>query len=394
VSRKSPVPTGETPAATRRRFGAAARASALTAVLAAGLAPAYGAGRGGFEAAAFALALVGAVAGASALLAVRARDRRVEQIARELAELAESQRRTLSDAAERKPELRVLFLNGHAGVSRARIVRRRPRPLDIEHTVAFERALALRTLPSAKLPLSGSLEVYRRPTEHDREAFRETVEAYAEALRDALTRHDAYRKERATLVSGRFRFENNGRRSAHNMTVSAHFPDPFEAAGHLLGPPAFPARPTFHGRRAALAALLGGEARRARTTATSTPARAAAGRLTGGVSRPTYRPGSALVEVGVDELPPSATADMHEGAGWVLRLTRPGEYRIGWEAACEELAEPARGELHLEVEDVTDDTPIRSLRELFAEADAPDEGATFAPDIGGPIAGPGGRRFA
>jgi hypothetical protein len=262
---------------------------AAPAVFAAGFVAAHWTGRGWFEAATFAFAVVGAFAGLSALLVVHARDRRDEEVARDLGERPESQRRPLADAAEPKPkpQLQVLFLQEDAGVQRARIVRRQPRPLDIEQTVAFERALALRTLPSAKTHLAGSLEIYRRPTEHDREAFRTKVAAYSESLREALERYDAYRKDRASLVSGRFRFENHGPRSAHNLTVRAYFPDPFEAVRQPLGRPGLPTRPTFHGKRAALAALLGGDARRDRTSDPSVSSRdAIAGRAGGGVSRP------------------------------------------------------------------------------------------------------------
>ncbi len=346
------------------------------------------AGRAGFEAATFGLAVGGAVAGLSALRASHIRDRRLEQVARELAELTEAQRRTLADAAERRPQLAVLFLNGNAGVERARVVRKQPRPLDIEQTVAFERALALRTLPPAKAPLAGSLEVYRKPTEHDRETFRKTVEAYGESLQEALERYDAYLRERAGLVSGRFRLENRGRRSAHDVTVRVSFPGPFETAGPLLARPGLPQRPTFRSKRAALAALMGGDARRAAGSEVSiTPMGGVEPRARGAVSRPSYRPGSALVEVDVDALQPSSSADMDEEAAWILRLPRPGEYVIEWEAMCEELVEPVRGELRLEVVDLFDGTPIRSIKELLdADGQAAGEVATFEPDLHTPVA--------
>jgi hypothetical protein len=368
-----------------------ARASlASPAVFAVAFGAACWAGRSGFEAATFALALVGAFAGLSALFGLRARDRRDEQAAREPAEPAELRRRSPADAVERMPELRVSFLDGDEGVQRVRIVRRRPRPLDVEQTVAFEQALALRTLPSAKAPVAGSLEIYRRPSDRDREAFREKVAAYTESMREALERYEAYRQERASLVGGRFRLENQGRRSAHGVKVRAYFPDPFEAVGRPLERPGLPPRPTFHGRRAGLAALLGGDPRRAGAPETPVQERAVvAARGGGAVSRPSYRAGSALVEVRVEELRPSVPADMDEGAGWVLRLPRPGEYRIAWEACCEELAEPARGELELEVVELVDDTPIRSIKELLAE-EAPDDRTALAADA---TASPASRRF-
>jgi hypothetical protein len=203
--------------------------------------------------------VVAAFAGLTAVVGVRARDRRIEQLARDLDELVETQRGALAGAAEGlEPE--VLFLHDHAGVQRARVARRQPRPLDIEQTVAHERTLALRTLPPAKTPLSGSLKIYREPTEHDRAAFREKVERYAASLHQALLEYDTYRKEHALRVRGRFRVENHGRRTVHNVIVRAYFPDAFEVVRGSLERPVLPARPTFRGRRAGLATLLGGGA--------------------------------------------------------------------------------------------------------------------------------------
>jgi hypothetical protein len=191
------------------------------------------------------------------------------------------------------------------------------------------------------------------------------VEEYAARLRAALERYDAYRREQALLVRGRFRFENHGGGPAHNVTVRVSFPDPFEVAPQQEPPPALPARPTFRARRAALAALLGHEAR-APGRPQPSAARPGPGEA-GNVSRPSYSRGSATVEVRVETLRPSRPADMDEEAGWVLRLPRAGEHRLEWEAAGDGLAEPARGELRLEVVDLLDDTPIRSVRELLED---------------------------
>ncbi len=340
------------------------------AVFACGFAAAYGVGASAFDAVTFAFALVGALAGVWALIRLEARGRRDDRLARDLGELTAAQSRMLADAAERRPRLRVLLLADNRGHERARIVRQRPRPLDIEQTVAFERSLALRTLPSAKTPLTGSLEAYRKPTERDREAFRDRVEEYADTLREALTRFDAYRTDSALLVRGRFRFENSGRRSAHNVAVKAHFPDPFEAVTERLERPPLPLRPTFRGKRTALATLLGADQRRGAPGPTIPSRDPPSAASIGGVSNPTYGPGSALVEIGVESLPSSSPVDMDDEAGWVLRLSEPGTYRIRWDATCDELAGPERGELELEVVDLFDHAPIRSIDELLADLDA------------------------
>jgi hypothetical protein len=339
---------------------------------------AYGTGHGGLEAGTFALAAVAAFAGVGALIGIGRRDRRDEQIARDLRELAETQRLVLAGADGRKPEPKALLLtHGDEGVHRARIDRRRPRRLDIEETVAHERTLALRTLPPARGEAAdraiGSLKIHREPSEEDRIAFRRKVESYAASLREALEEYDAYRREHALLVSGRFRFENHGRGPARNVTVVAHFPDPFEIIRELPGRPVIPTRPLFHRDRTRLSALLGGDPRLAVVDEASVASRAPIVVRSGNVSQPRYREGSAIVEVGIERLQQSQRTDMDEEACWTLRLPTPGEYRIPWEIHCDELEEPARGELRLEVVEVIDYTPIRSVKELLSE----DAGATL-----------------
>jgi hypothetical protein len=333
---------------------------------------AYWADRTAIEAGTFAFAAVAAFAALALLLGARARDRRTESMARALDELADVQRRAVAEADAERPEPSLLLLvRENTGVQRARIEQMRPRPLDIEQAVAHERTLALRTLPPVKTPIAGSLKIYREPSEHDRNGFRDQVARYAASLRETLERYDTYRAERALLVRGRFRFENQSRRTAHNVTVRAYFPDPFEIVREALEPPALPKRPTFHAKRAGLAALVGGDSRRNTPPEASIRSReGTAPRVVGNVSRPRYRQGSAIVEVSVGRLQQSLPADMAEEDCWVLRLPRSGEYRIPWEIASDDLEEPARGELWLEVVERLDDTPIRSVKELLEEEEA------------------------
>ncbi len=331
-------------------------------VVAACLSIAVATGRSGYEAATLALAAGAAFAASAALLRGRERDRHLERLGADLDELAEAHRLTLAGITARKPEPIVLFAHEGGGVERIRVARQRPRPLDIAQTIAHERTLALRTLPAAKAPLAGTLKIYRDPTEHDRDAFREQVERYAANLHEALEEYDAYRKERALLVSGRFRFENGSDTAAHNVTVRAYFPDPFEVVRRAPWAPAIPRRPAFRGRRAGLTALLGGEARGSVHARESGVSRAA-----GNVSRPRYLEGSAIVEVSVESLRRSAPADMADDDRWILRLPRPGEYRIRWEATSAELDDPVEGELRIEVVELLDATPICSVKELLSE---------------------------
>jgi hypothetical protein len=345
---------------------------AAAAVFGAGFAVAYGVDRRAIEAATFAFAAVAAFAALAILRVVRATGGRQQGIMRAVAELEQVQRRLLADAVSEQPSPTVLFLvDGNAGVERARLDRIRPRPLDLEQVIAHERTLALKTLPPAKAPLPGALRIYREPSEEDREGFREQVARYAATLREALEAYDAYRAERALLVRGRFRFENQSRRSAYDLTVRAYFPDPFGIVRAAPVPPALPRRPTFHAKRAGLAALVGGDHRRNAAPDQVVPAsERSVSRVLGNVSRPRYRQGSAVVEVGVERLQQSVPADMADEDCWVLRLPRPGAYRIPWEISGADFDEPVRGELWLEVTERLDDMPIRSVKELVAEEQA------------------------
>jgi hypothetical protein len=341
---------------------------AALAVLAAGFAVAYAIGESVVVAATLGLAAVAATAGLGALLELGARARRDARIEARLEELAGQQRRLLAETTVGKPEPTVLFLvDESTAAAHLRIERRRPRPLDLEQTVDHERLLALRTLPSAQTPLAGSLHVYRGPTDHDRSVFREQVERYAAELREALSEYDLFRQERALLVRGRFRFENRGRRTVHNVVVRVSFPHPFAVVEEAHDRPALPRRPTFQTKRAALAALLGGDPRSVPSEQQPPPSGQASRRLSVDVSPPRYRHGSADLEVSVERLPPSLAVDMPEEDRWVLRLPRSGEYRIPWTMVGDELEEPVRGELRLTVAELLDDTPIRSIKELLDE---------------------------
>jgi hypothetical protein len=371
------------PASARRLGRDGAHVLAALVLLAVILGIAYGTGHGGLEAATFALAAVAAFAGVAALVGSRRRDRHAEEIARDLRELAEIQRQALAGANGRKPDPKALLLiHGEEGVRSARIERRRPRPLDIEETVAHERTLALRTLPPVRAQAGdraiGSLNIHREPSEENRRDFRQKVESYASNLREALEEYDAYRKERALLVSGRFRFENHGRGPARNVTVVVRFPDPFEIVSDWLERPVIPARPLFHRDRTRLSALLGGDPRLpVSENASIASQEPIVSRSGGNVSWPSYREGSAIVEVGVERLQHSQPTDMDEQACWTLRLPTPGAYRIPWEIHTDELEEPARGELRLEVVELIDYTPIRSIKELLSEDAKATRGGTL-----------------
>jgi hypothetical protein len=364
-----------TPVPARRLARDGAHALAGLVLLGVILGIAYGTGHGGFEAGTFALAGVAAFAGVAALVDTRRRDLLDGQIGRNLSELAEMQRLALEGADGRKPDPRAfLLIHGDEGVQSARIERQRPRRLDIEETVAHERTLALRTLPPTKGEAVdraiGSLKIHREPSEANRNHFRQKVESYAANLREALEEYDAYRKERALLVSGRFRFENHGCRPARGVSFVARFPDPFESISEWPAPPVIPTRPLFHRDRTRLAAQLGGDPRLAVADDASTATRGPILPRSGNVSRPQYRQGSAIVEVGIERLQHSQPTDMDEEARWILRLPTPGEYQIPWEIHSEELEEPARGELRLEVVELIDYTPIRSVKELLSDAGA------------------------
>ena len=330
------------------------------------LAVAYGTGNGGLAVATFALSAVAAVAGLAALGGVRRANR--EQS--ELHELVGDERPRLANINGPKPDPHVLLLDHQGeGVLRFRIERRRPRAIDLEDILAHERALALRTLPAVQARAGertvGSIELHRRASEESRTEFRETVGTYASTLREALVQYDAYRRERALLVSGRFGFVNNGSGAARNVTVFARFPEPFEVVRDSLARPVIPMRPSFHRDRTRLSALMGGDPRA--DVAASIPSRPATSRSDRKVALRTYGEESPTVEVRLDRLPESGSIEMEEDACWWLRLPTPGTYRVLWELHADELQHPAHGAVELEVVDLLDDIPIRSIKELIEE---------------------------
>lgn len=343
-----------------------ARVGALACVLGAGAgAAAAASGVAALEAATLALAAAALVAAVGSLVVLRAGRGRGERLEAALLELSERGR---SPEGPGRADPRVLFLDGEIGTERLRIERRRPRPLDVDQAVAHERALALRTLPAAR-PLRGSLRVYREPTEEAREAFRDQVDRYAESLRASLLGHEAYRRERALLVAAPLRVENRGQRPARDLVVRLAFPQPFEVAPALPAPPTIPRRPTFHAKRAALSALLGG-APDGVSPERPGPVGLHAAAVDTVRSCPGDRGGSTVVEIEIGSIRPGGRADLARAERWLLRLPRPGVFRIGWEVEATDLDEPARGELVLEVVDHFDDTPIRSVKELLAEESA------------------------
>jgi hypothetical protein len=87
-------------------------------------------------------------------------------------------------------------------------------------------------------------------------------------------------------------------------------------------------------------------------------------RIGANVSSPSYRKGSAIVEVKVKKLQHALPADMADDDFWHVSLVEAGSYALDWTVYSDDLEEPAKGELGLLVTDVADETPIRSLEEL------------------------------
>jgi hypothetical protein len=334
------------------------------------LAVAYGTGYGGLGVATFALSAVAAVAGLAALGGVRRANREQSEAIRELHVLVGDERPRVASSNGPKPDPRVLLLDQQGeGVLRCRIERLRPRTIDIEEVLAHERALALRTLPAVQARAGerrvSSIELHRRASEESRTEFRETVGTYASTLREALVQYDAFRRERALLVSGRFRFVNHGSGPARNVTVLARFPEPFEVVRDTPARPVIPMRPSFHRDRTRLSALMGGDPRA--DVAASIPSRPSTSRSDGNVAVRIYGDESPIVEVRLDRLPESGSIDTEGDACWTLRLPTPGTYRVLWELHADELQHPAHGAVELEVLDLLDDVPIHSIKELIEE---------------------------
>lgn len=318
-----------------------------------------------------------------------------EQAASDIRRLAELTESSLEEARAQRPEPVVEFIYGKERASAPSIVvtrRRFARTLDVEKIVATERQAVLATLPPPEASeLEGEMRKLERKglgsvlaaalagfdtgpiTHEERQAFNQRADEYERKLRSWLRSYETYRHETDPVFPLALRFENRGRVPARGVRVVLRFPDGFEHADRderpIFDDP--PARPRFARRRRKLAGL---DVSRALTMPDySRMLRDPVIPVKRNVSAPRYRKGSLIVELDIETLRHGIPEDL-ENIIW-LKIEEDGEFTIPWEMHAENLAEPAHGELGLQIVTELEEWPaITSLAEMrWPEADEGEE---------------------
>ncbi len=327
---------------------------------------------------------------------LRALAEQQEQASSDIRRLAELTESSLEEARAQKPEPVVEFIYGKERASASSIVvtrRRFARSLDVEKIAAAEREAALATLPPEEPELEDEMRKLERRglgsvltaalagldsgpiSAEERQAFKQRVDEYERKLRTWLGSYESYRRETDPVFPLAVRFENRGRVPARGVRVVLRFPDGFVHADEdvlpLFDEP--PGRPRFVRRRSGLAGLSG--LSRAMTMPDysrllSTPPVIPGKR---NVSRPRYRKGSLIVEFDIETLRHGIPEDS-ENVIW-LTSEEDGEFSIPWEMHAENLVEPARGDLGLQIAtELEEGPPITSVAEMpWPQSDDEDE---------------------
>jgi hypothetical protein len=318
-----------------------------------------------------------------------------EQAASDIRRLAELTESSLEEARAQKPEPVVEFIYGKERASASSIVvtrRRFARSLEIETMVAAQRQAALATLPPEEPELEDEMRKLQRRglgsvltaalagldsgpiTPEERQAFEQRVDEYERKLKTWLHSYENYRRETDPVFPLTLRFENRGRVPARGVRVVLHFPGGFEHADRdelpLFDKP--PGRPRFVRPRRGFPGLP--NLSRALTMPDYSrmlrDVPAIAGRRN--VSAPRYRKGSLIVEIDVEVLRHGL---FEESDVLWLKAETDGEFTIPWEMHAENLGEPARGELGLQiVTELEEGPPITGVAEMrWPEEDVDEE---------------------
>jgi hypothetical protein len=293
-------------------------------------------------------------------------------IAKDLRLLAELTESSLEEARAQKPEPTVQFLvPGDAATTEALWQRQSDvREISIKSVLAQEQERAMATLPDQPgaevaegLFGSSGLAILRSGivTSKERNDFKNSVADYLARLEKWLALYGAWREQRALTMRATFQFGNTGRTPAYGARVRLQFPDGFEGVDELpqVSPPPVPPRFTKLGfpdfRIPSLDSLY------------------AVPNLNSiqdvhrpNVSGPSYRKGSCVVEFSIDKLRHRLPEVTDHPA--ILRIEADGTYTIPWEVHAENMAEPARGTLTLQVAtELMKGPPIISMDELVKD---------------------------
>jgi hypothetical protein len=316
------------------------------------------------------LALVAVAAVAAVItvgLAWRSTDEQ-KQMATDIRQLAELTGSSIEEARAQRPEPAIRFLIDGDGFEGLKIERvSLDRQVDTETIVEAERAKAIATLPReldagesatlARLGIPdlsktlGAWGVQQGPaTPEEIRRFEQSVDSYIDRLRSWVSDYEAWRKLTWETIRFRLLFENSGRVVCEGLRTDVYFPDPFDEAeedGPSLDPP--PEPPCFR-RRSPMEMALGNHLTAARYRDIISPVSLPRG-LTDSlsqrnVSSPRYRKGSVHLEITIKKLLHGLPEQSDE---IVVRAPEDGSFKVPWTIWAENLPEPARGELQIEL---------------------------------------------
>ena len=327
-----------------------------------------------FTVIAAASATVGTVA---TFLGNRVTSAQQRQIANDISRLAELTESSIEEARALQPLPLVHFLAGDEAspADDALLVRSHlEREIDREEILANERQRAMGTVPreSGRDSILGESvtrsfarlagEIGLGPiTEEEISEFEGLVDSYIKKLTQWLDEYLEWNRSMEKLFVTHLQFENRGRVPADNLVVQLNFPDSFASWEDPPDRPERPKAPRF--KRRTYADMFGMPDLGLRTALMPQVQMPYLPSIEGNVSSPRYRDGSVIVEFEIDKLLHGIPENTEEPA--ILSAAEDGEFRIPWQIHAENLQEPARGELQLQIRtDRIEGPPIRSLAEL------------------------------
>lgn len=325
--------------------------------------------------------LVGIVAtlmgNASSATEQRKLSQRQDAMADDIRLLAQLTQSSLEAAQAQRPLPSVeFFLGDGTSTSTAEWTRKVDlRPVDVAAIVDAEIRSAMSTLPAPKRSvgaspgtLAGVLQtnlvlqlLSNGPiTKDDIDDFKRRVDDYADRLRAWLAEFERWRNWDRRAIRPRFRISNSGRVPARDVRVFLRFSEVFAPAGDQPKLETPPARPRLR-RHGILDAMSASKFGSGSIAAFRMPVLPPIGR---NVRGPFYGDASSPVEFDIKKLLHGVPEETEDPA--VLLTDSDGIHIVPWEIHADNMAEPATGELKLQLEStVTRQPPIASLDEVI-----------------------------
>lgn len=302
--------------------------------------------------------------------AVGAMDDKVERLAVVIEALA-------SETQARRPQLTVRFATSDGASPSVVAVKAAVPKVDVEAILANEREAALASLlpisdtkPSAAgaglFALTGIAGLgsgrFLPVTQKDHDNYQAEVEIYLRAVGKCVKGWLAYLEQRQHLLVMRAQMDNDGGAPAEQARLRLHFPDPCARVGDLATRPERPSRPKFERRELSRLGLGGREllSLKALGLGERAPINPISLRKRSG---PFYEDGSLNVRFEYDAIPHH---DPLRTENFIVGVPESGVFVVEWTLGAANLARPATGVLHLEVQhEQPAPEPIVTLAELL-----------------------------